>query len=313
MIVALAAAVVVAATGVAAAAVTVGGPSEDAGSAAAGQAAATSSASAGPSPAAATPAVGPAISPGSPREQALAWAGRLRPAPADASRGPYSYLETRQWGHQAFPDAAGRLPPSVQRIQWWRTLAGAGRSVTWDETNGCRQEGGDSRTSGGMEGPSGIDGRIAADPAGLRRQLMAGSLPEERSPRHVVSAIMYLPDWGYLDQAARTTILRLLAQLPGLQPLTQVADRAGRPAVRVAVRDTDTLGTVLDVVLLLHPASGQLLAGYDEVVGTPANQDPMYLASLHGYRLYLDQRRTPSTEQPAASCARPAPTIGRTR
>ncbi|GAA4471741.1 hypothetical protein GCM10023170_090540 [Phytohabitans houttuyneae] len=313
MVAAITAAVAVAAaTGVAAAGIA-GGPSEDASPAAANQVG-VSAASSAPLPLPATAPPGPSIGPGSPRQQALAFAGRLRPAASDVSRGPYSYLETRQWGHQAFPDGDGRLPPSVQRIQWWRSLAGAGRQVTWDETDGgCRQDGGDTRTSGGMEGPAGIAGRIAADPDRLRRQLMAGSLPQERRPRHVVSVIMYLPDWGYLDRSARTTIVRLLAEQPGLQPLTGVTDRAGRPAVRVAVRDTDSLGTVLDVVLLLHPVSGQLLASYDEVVGAAANTDPNYLTNLHGYRLYLDQRRTPTTQQPAAGCAGPATTPGRTR
>jgi len=320
VVAALTAAVVAAAAGLGVAAFA-GGPPQAAISTTAARAAVTASSAPSPSPSpsptaasASASAPGPAVGPGAPREQARAWAARLGPAPADASRGPYSYLESRQWGNQAFPDAGGRLPPSVQRIQWWRTVAGAGRSVTWDETDGsCRQEGGDTRTSGGMDGPAGIDGRIAADPAGLRRQLLAGSLPEERSPRHLVSAIRYLPDWAYLDRTVRATILRLLAELPGLQPLTRVTDRAGRAAVRVAVRDTDTMGTVLDIVLLLHPTSGHLLAGYDEIVGKPASQDPMYLASLHGYRLYLDQRRTPSTEQPAAGCARPALPAGRTR
>ncbi|WP_431893347.1 hypothetical protein [Micromonospora haikouensis] len=241
-------------------------------------------------------------------------ADTLTDAPADTTRGDYQYIERRTWYRDIIgPPGPTGWPERVRIDQLWRTDdADDGRQVSVHTgTGGCIPDGGDDSWAGGAGDR--FDQPPPRQPATLRTRLLAAAGPGETGPEHIVGGVAMLYERHAPTRMVRATVLRLLAEQPGLLAQTGVTDRVQRPGVDVILPYTDRAGVPRRDILTIDATSGVLLAAHSIITGPIPPQDPrlephaadVIIAEAAGYRLYVDSRRTPNTHTPAAGCQHP--------
>jgi hypothetical protein len=230
-------------------------------------------------------------------------ADRINAVPADAQRGPYSYVELRQWSLdiRRTPDKSGKFPPRLVTEHRWGRSDGAGREIVFKADDSECRRGEEAKWDADMPGP--VDRDVLTDPVRLRTYLLDRMQPEERGPRGVIISVADLHRRQYADRSIRAAILRMLAELPDITLNHGVRDRMGRVGVSITLVAPDAQGTRIRYVLTLAPDTAALLAYEVSQVGPPALAEPSYLAGLELYRLYLTSGRTTTTTAPMPSCA----------
>jgi len=156
------------------------------------------------------------------RQRLLLAAAGAAPVPADRLAGVYSHIRLRRWvgGDEGARDS-----------ERWRAADGSGLLAEGRTGKGSKGSANITEYPAGAL-PLPVAEPFPADPATLRRQLSGENDPGELrttaggDPGLVVTRLLDLVGLRYLDRAERATVLRLLAELPGLA----AAEPAGVPA-----------------------------------------------------------------------------------
>lgn len=223
-------------------------------------------------------------------------ADRLQPAPGDVSHGSFSYVTTRSW-----PDLPTNGPWAYQRRilveQSWRGPGGSGRLLTWNETAGCTPEEPEQRWTAGMPTTMlGVD-QPSSDPETLRHQLLRDPSAQARD---LIAVIFALAREQHLPQPVRAASLRLLATIPNLSLHYDVTDRAGRAGIAITHIRPDLASDGLKATLIVHPATGQILAWHEQAVDAAGNPQPW--SPSGGYIVIIASERVADTESPYVGC-----------
>ncbi|MCK9901518.1 hypothetical protein CC117_22515 [Parafrankia colletiae] len=248
---------------------------------------------------------------GSAREVLLTLAGRIRATEAPArSSARYRYVRTRSWdlstrieGIQVrsvvlpeirevwrAPDGSGRLR-TVPGEPWFPT---EDRRLVWEEEGRPLADPADETFPAGGLG-SMYPADLPAATSALADLLTAGH-PMENGPAETLVAVTDL----YLEQvppaSVRAALLDILAATADLYLQGSTVDRAGRPALAVAV-DSAMSGLPTRYALLLDPADGRLL-GQEQTLTTTAGALGVPIPSVISYTAFLDAARTDATQPP---------------
>ncbi|CUU60442.1 hypothetical protein Ga0074812_14018 [Parafrankia irregularis] len=219
---------------------------------------------------------------GSAREALLAVAGRIRAAeaPASSSTG-YRYVRTQSWDLSTRIDGVqvrSAVLPEIREV--WRAPDGSGRIRTvagepqfpsedarqaWEEEGRPIADPADETFPAG-----GLGAMYPADlPTGTTElaALLATSHPVENGPAETLVAIADLCLEQVPPAPVRAALLDVLASTPDLYFQGRTVDRAGRPALAVAV-DSAMSGLPTRYTLLIDPTDGRLLGQEKTLTGT---------------------------------------------
>lgn len=248
---------------------------------------------------------------GTAREALLAVAGRIRATetPAQSSTG-YQYVRTQSWDLSTRIDGIqvrSAVLPEIREV--WRAPDGSGRirstpgepqfpsehaRQAWEEEGRPIADPADETFPAG-----GLGAMYPADlPAGTAElaALLATGHPAENGPAETLVAIADL----YLEQAPpasiRAALLDILAATPDLYLQGRTVDRAGRPALAVAV-DSAMSGLPTRYTLLIDPTDGHLL-GQEKTLTTTAGALGVPIPSVISYTAFLNAAHTHDTEPP---------------
>ncbi|MBB5866717.1 hypothetical protein F4553_000096 [Allocatelliglobosispora scoriae] len=222
----------------------------------------------------------------------------------DEVTGPYDYTEYRQLGHDlsgAITSGSGGPEVTAIRYQQWRTHAGTGRVVDWDETRGCTTWTSDTRSNRDLNATLPHGQQPATDRSTLLDQLASIDPAIRTDPAALLSMISDLYRTTYIAPSVRTALIEILADTPHLTAQRGAADRTGRPALAVTARTTRA-ETGYRITIYLDPATGRALATEQTPLAPLTTSDTMAAAAIDGYVLYLANTRTPTTTTPTAAC-----------
>ena len=247
----------------------------------------------------------PASTPAAPALSLLSGAIVATSWDRDVAGSVYDFVQLHQWAADTTIQD-GRATSSIVLFQEqrWRATDGSGRVAS-------------SRYPGTGQPPSGPDSSdvryrpgelravipatdpantaeppppIATEPAELAEQFNTHQ-PRLMGPQSVLRAYADLAGWHTTTVQIRRAILTVLATTDGLRYHPSVIDRAGRTGVGVSV-DSDH-GDTRDL-LILHPATGQILAYEHAVLGNRTQRTAA--PRVENYILYLAHTTTASTE-----------------
>ncbi|MFJ2081333.1 hypothetical protein ACIOBK_02195 [Micromonospora chokoriensis] len=168
--------------------------------------------------------------------------------------------------------------------QRWRADDASGRVIR------SRYPGGNQPTDDSTYYPGQMDGPIGsttADPTALTAQIDT-TQPRFLGPTAVIRGLASLLGWRTPNQAARTAILTVLRDTPGITYHPSVTDRAGRTGISATAEDTRFL-------LILGPSTCGLLA-YERAVLTPPADSDRHGAFVDDYHLFLVHTHTTSSD-----------------
>lgn len=241
-------------------------------------------------------------------------AATLTDASADTAAGAYSYVEMRSWVRASMIPPDGGLPPvEVQRVQQWQDGKGNGRRLAVDETGVCRSIEPDATWSGQPVDIRAVPAKT--DRASVRKLLLAGAGPGADKPVDIMAGVAGLAEDQALRRPVRATVLRLLAELPGLLVREHARNRTGQVGLHVILPYTEAFGTPARYVLAFDESAGVLQAAWIVLTGPSTGTDPLLGPvgiALHrayletGYRQYLVSTFTISTTTPAGGCPSPS-------
>ncbi|MGC4812698.1 CU044_5270 family protein [Micromonospora sp. DT228] len=232
------------------------------------------------------------------RLRRLAEVAAAQPAPPRPA-GTVEHLESANWFLNS-SISGGRTTSAVVPQQWrsWRTDDDAGRMVRkelppvfrsdadrkeWQRRGGRVDSSRETTDYAAGEFTPGWPGPVPTDVATLREWLDAGSPPEE--PVQYLEDVAHLTGVRLLNPAQRATVLRLLADLPGITVTGTVTDRAGRAGEAYSIT-SDAHGLPAQYTVIVDPDSGVPL-GYEEVLTTTAGRLNVTIPAVITYRTYL--------------------------
>ncbi|WP_173079940.1 hypothetical protein [Phytohabitans rumicis] len=230
------------------------------------------------------------------RRELRSFADRVAARGQDAP-GRYAYLQVRQDSHDPdiLPGHTGPLGRHVVRTHRWRGPGGEGRQVSFELTAGCRQINADTRWNRDM--PGWVDEPLADDPAMLRRQLPGRA----GTPTDVIADLAALLENHYASTPVRATVLRLLAETPGL--LLAPTTSGGRTTVAVSAMDVDLPqpDRTVRYTLTFDARTGQPVA-YQTAFLDPGSVPAYERATTELTHTWQQVTRTTSTTTPAVGC-----------
>ncbi|MFF0471865.1 hypothetical protein ACFYPX_31085 [Micromonospora zamorensis] len=169
--------------------------------------------------------------------------------------------------------------------QRWRTDDASGRVIR------SRYPGGNQPTDDSTYHPGELDGPIGpitADPNALTAHIDA-TQPRFLGPTAVIRGLVSLLGWRTPNQAARTAVITVLRDTPGITYHGSVTDRAGRTGVGVSATSD-----AIRFLLILNPATGGLLA-YERTALTPPPGSDRTGPRVDDYHLFLVHARATSS------------------
>ncbi|WP_410814868.1 hypothetical protein [Micromonospora sp. 067-2] len=172
--------------------------------------------------------------------------------------------------------------------QCWQADDASGRVIR------SRYPGGNQPTDDSTYYPGQLDGPIgpiAADPTALTAHIDT-TQPRFLEPTAVIRGLASLLGWRTPNQAARTAILTVLRDAPGITYHPSVTDRAGRTGIGVSATADD-----IRFLLILNPSTGELLA-YERAALTPPADSDRNGASVDDYHLFLVHTHTRAATTP---------------
>lgn len=208
------------------------------------------------------------------------------PSGCDAIPGRFAYIHLLQWATDT--TIAGNS--TTTRIllfeeQRWRADDASGRAIR------SRYPGGNQPTDDSTYHPGELDGPIgpiATDPVALTAQIDANQ-PRFLGPTAVIRGLASLLGWRTPNQTARTAILTVLRDTPGISYHASVTDRAGRTGIGVSATSDD-----IRFLLILNPTTGELLA-YERTALTPLPGSDRTSPLVDDYQLFLVHTRAASS------------------
>lgn len=249
----------------------------------------------------------PDSTPAAPALSLLAGAIVARACDGNVGGSTYDFVQLQQWAADSSVQG-GRATSSIVLFQEqrWRAVNGSGRVVsTRHPGTGQPSSGSDSSDVRYQAGEllavipatdpakrDEIPPPIATDPAELAEQFDTAQ-PRRMGPQSVLRAYADLAGWHTTTLQQRRAILTVLATTDGLRHHPTVTDRAGRTGVGVSVDSNQ--GDTRDL-LILHPATGQLLAYEHAILGNRTQR--ITAPRVENYVLYLAHTTATSTEGP---------------
>ncbi|MEU5903766.1 hypothetical protein ABZ780_05255 [Micromonospora sp. NPDC047467] len=220
-----------------------------------------------------------------PARQALE-AVTVGPSGCDAIPGRFAYVHLLQWATDT--TIAGNS--TTTRIvlfeeQRWRADDASGRVIRSRYPTDQQPTDDSTYHPGELDGPI---GPIAADPAALTAHIDA-TQPRFLGPTAVIRGLVSLLGWRTPNQAARTAVLAVLRDTPGIAYHGSVTDRAGRTGVGVSAASD-----AIRFLLILNPATGELLA-YERAALTPPPGSDRTGPLVDDYHLFLVHARATSS------------------
>lgn len=221
----------------------------------------------------------------SPAGQALT-AVAAGPSGCDAISGRFAYVHLLQWA----TDTAIAGNSTTTRVvlfeeQRWRADDASGRVVRSRYPTDQQPTDDSTYYPGELDGPI---GPIAADPTALIANIDA-TQPRFLGPTAVIRGLVSLLGWRTPNQAARTAILTVLRDTPGIAYHGPVTDRAGRTGIGVSATADD-----IRFLLILNPTTGELLA-YERAALTPPPGSDRTGPLVDDYHLFLVHTRANSS------------------
>ncbi|MFG1766910.1 hypothetical protein ACGFIH_26555 [Micromonospora parva] len=225
------------------------------------------------------------LSTSTPARQALETV-TVGPSGCDAIPGRFAYVHLLQWATDT--TIAGNS--TTTRIllfeeQRWRADDASGRAIRSRYPTGQQPTDDSTYHPGELDGPI---GPIAADPAALTAHIKANQ-PRFLGPTAVIRGLVSLLGWRTPNQAARTAILTVLRDTPGITYHASVTDRAGPTGIGVNATSAD-----IRFLLILNPTTGELLA-YERASLTPPPGSDRTGPSVDDYQLFLVHSRANSS------------------
>ncbi|MFC4070291.1 CU044_5270 family protein [Actinoplanes subglobosus] len=236
---------------------------------------------------------------GSARETLTGIAERAAAVPAPARTGDDEHLVVQSWSLWTQVDGE-RVTSAIipSRAESWRGPDDSGRRVTGFEDPRFTSTGeewlwryrnlfDDSLGTRTEEYPAGRFPSMWAGPppaTGTDAWLHVGH-PKENGPYETIVAVTDLARERLLIPAVRASVLRIVAELPGLTYDGTVTDRAGRTGAAFSVT-TDDSGLPTRHTLVVDPATGALL-GYEQMLTTDAGKLDVRVPAVIGYDAYL--------------------------
>ncbi|MEU5943099.1 hypothetical protein ABZ807_28935 [Micromonospora sp. NPDC047548] len=204
--------------------------------------------------------------------------------------GRFSFVQIRQWAADTRIDG-GRTTSTVVVFEQrhWRADNGSGRAVNLRHPPGPQPTTDETYQPGELDGTI---GPVAADPAGLTKQITSITQPFLGAPA-VLDAVADLTAWRTPGRDARTAILALLNDTDGLTHHAAVRDRAGRTGVGVSATGED--GAVRGL-FILHATTGEVLA-YERAHFRPPKGNTR-TGDVEDYLLFSVHTRTSTTNTP---------------
>ncbi|MEU7970993.1 hypothetical protein AB0B48_03020 [Micromonospora sp. NPDC049089] len=208
------------------------------------------------------------------------------PSGCDSIPGRFAYVHLLQWA----TDTAIAGNSATTRIvlfeeQRWRADDASGRAIRSRYPTGQQPTDDSTYYPGELDGPI---GPIAADPAALTEHINANQ-PRFLGPTAVIRGLVSLLGWRTPNQAARTAILTVLRDTPGITYHASVTDRAGRTGIGVSATSAD-----IRFLLIFNPTTGELLA-YERAALAPPPGSDRTGPSVDDYQLFLVQSRANSS------------------
>lgn len=182
------------------------------------------------------------------------------PSGCDAIPGRFAYVHLLQWASDttvAGNNATTRIV--LFEEQRWPADDASGRVIRSRYPRGQQPTDDSTYKPGELDGPI---GPIATDPVALSAHIDA-TQPRFLGPTAVIRGLVSLLGWRTPNQAARTAVITVLRDTPGVAYHGSVTDRAGRTGVGVSA----TLDGIR-FLLILNPTTGELLA-YERAALTP--------------------------------------------
>ncbi|NJC13153.1 hypothetical protein F4558_002979 [Micromonospora profundi] len=209
------------------------------------------------------------------------------PSGCDASPGRFAYIHLLQWATDT-TIAGNRATTRIVLFeeQRWRADDASGRVIR-SRYPGANQPTDDSTYHPGeLDGPI---GPIATDPAALNAHIDA-TQPRFLGPTAVIRGLVSLLGWRTPNQAARTTVMTVLRDTPGVAYHGSVTDRAGRTGVGVSATSDG-----IRFLLILNPTTGELLA-YERAALTPPPASDRTRPLVDDYHLFLVHTHASSSD-----------------
>lgn len=242
-------------------------------------------------------------------ERLLTIAERITAAPGDDTFGRYEYRHSRTWmltstGRPAprpmttavfsrddrrwvASDASGTV--TAVEVGPDYTLAGADPDYRSTDTEFTRNRA-VTTTHPARELGGSITGPIPTDPLVLARSLAAVD-PTRTGPEATIIDVQDLFAARYVPPPARATVLRVLADVPGLEFHDQVTDRLGRTGIAVSLETDTSDAPALRHSLIIDPATGQLLA-YEQRLTAREPDLKVPAGQIYLYHLFIDSSKT---------------------
>ena len=193
-------------------------------------------------------------------------AARQRPG-STASAQPYAYVARRSWSLDDQPVAGGRPSrPLLRAIESWRAPDGSGRTVTIARTRSGGLQTVTATLPAGIPPPSLGGGQVA-----IAHRLHLGHPSREPLAQQFL-VFTHVADVEPVAPAARASMLRLLARVPGLVDGERVVDRLGRTGQAISITSAFT-GSTIRYTLVFDERTGALLESDRTLAGDPGALD----------------------------------------
>jgi hypothetical protein len=198
--------------------------------------------------------------------------------------GPYDHLIVEAWYlNSEISDGQTRSEITPQRNERWWAEDDSGRLLSTEP--GADPH--DVRFARG-EFVDEFDGRPPASVAELEAWLEDG----RKGSRSRFDAISDLLKSRALTPVERATVLRVLADTPGVYYSGRTVDRAGRPGLAFSIDIAD--GLPVRFTYVIDESSGQIL-GYEEVLTETPGRLDVAIPAVITYEVFLVAERTSST------------------
>ncbi|MET8041494.1 hypothetical protein ABZU25_11565 [Micromonospora sp. NPDC005215] len=206
----------------------------------------------------------------------------VRSSGCDAIPGRFAYVHLLQWATDTtIADNSTTTRIVLFEEQRWRADDASGRVIRSRYPTDQRPTDDSTYNPGELDGPI---GPIAADPAALTAHIDS-TQPRFLGPAAVIRGLVSLLGWRTPNQTARTAVLTVLRDTPGIAYHGSVTDRAGRTGVGVSATSD-----AIRFLLILNPATGELLA-YERAALTPPPGSDRTGPLVDDYHLFLVHTR----------------------
>ena len=213
-------------------------------------------------------------------ELLLQLASRARALP-ETPPGEYAYNHIRSWSlHTQVSSGRGTSRLVEDTLRTWINSEGGGR---------VERDGKTTDVNPGQWARMWTSGALADDPETLKTQLLSNRPADPATqPGQLFAAIRDVHREGPLSPNVRSTLLEMIARIPGVAATGDVTDRAGRTGTAFSVESAYS-GLPTRYTLIFERSTGVLLSA-EATLYQSAGKLNVPIPSVIGYELFLESR-----------------------